>query len=313
MKTWIAVIAALVASGGCEKAGGSGSTSNRRGSGSGSGSGSGDGSSVVTGLIETRANLDLSAMRHRLDNVQTTCAAAKLDCPIDELAQSVPFAEAAPCAGAFVQLRAERPMLVDTCDVAFQLGSAVAVAREVMICPKGKVSLAATRCDGDDLVAELSRADRKERIEVRCTVRGNVTCNRSVFADSEDEAIATFVAEVEELVSSHAWDKLVAMSSRAHQDSQLKEMKQDEATYVAELFTLHWQNNSIAVDDAPVTPADLKRITHLDIKDVVADSLGDTPMYLGVGRASLSDGSTLRVEILIGRENGKLVLTGVSG
>jgi hypothetical protein len=312
MKTWIAVIAALVASGGCEKAGGSGSSSNRRGSGSGSGSGSGDGSSV-TGLIETRANLDLSAMRHRLDNVQTTCAAAKLDCPIEALARSKPIADAAPCADAFVQIRTRQPMVLDTCDVAFQWGTQVMIARDVMICPKDKVTLAAARCDGDALVAELARPDRKDRVNVGCTMRGQPSCARGSLTVSDDDAIATFVAEVVALANTHAWDELIARTARAHQDSQLVVMKQDKATYVAELFTLNSEFNRIVEGDADITIADMDQITNLEIADVVADEGAPAALYLGFGRASLADGTTLHVEIMITREHDTLVLTGPSG
>jgi hypothetical protein len=211
-----------------------------------------------------------------------------------------------------VASRIELRRVQERCELAIQGPAGIDIAATDLACPGAHVALGPVECADKAFAITLLVADGDRQQPLRLTCQRTATsldCAREMLPLTGGKELAAFIAAVKTAVETHKWKVLLALCSPQHKKEQLTEMGMGQAQYIAELFGLHTVGNNLVGDDETIRTEHLARIQSLEIRDI-AEAEGS---YVVIGYVQLDGGTRLRLAMLIGKENGRFVLTGASG
>lgn len=134
-------------------------------------------------------------------------------------------------------------------------------------------------------------------------------------ASATDPRVVAFASEVVDLAERHSWNAIVERADEAHRATQIGDMGMTTEQYVAEVFGLHTVGNSIDAADDGVDAADLARLGHFavtDVVDVPDDDRGARTDVHGTVQVNGARPLHFTLEVVV-RPDGQLRLTGAVG
>jgi hypothetical protein len=113
-----------------------------------------------------------------------------------------------------------------------------------------------------------------------------------------DPALQGFLDGVLSAVARHDWDTLYDACDERHVQTQVGEFGMSRGQYLAEILGLNFVDNRIDDDGDGADEGDLARILRLEPAGPVRPTADGSPTTVR-GRAVLTDGTTLRFELMV--------------